>query len=150
MDAALAFAKAAPLVMEVEGLRLSTYADQGGALAVGYGHTVNEYVTITKEQAEKFLHEDMAIALSGIPADVREKLNENQAAALISFVYNVGTGAFQRSTMLKKLKAGDMKGAEAQFVAWVYYTDTKTGHKVLSKGLFRRREAERDLFKCKR
>lgn len=67
-------------------------------------------------------------------------LTANQKAALIDFVYNLGAGAFGSSTLLKKLNAGDYKGAADEFPKWVY-----AGGRVLG-GLVNRRKIERDLF----
>ena len=56
------------------------------------------------------------------------------------FAYNVGTGALQKSTLIKLLNAGDTQGAADQFLRW-----NKAGGQVVA-GLTRRREAERKLF----
>ncbi|KRJ11905.1 lysozyme [Acinetobacter nosocomialis] len=58
----------------------------------------------------------------------------------VSLTYNIGSGAFKNSTLLKKLNKGDYQGAADQFLVW-----NKAGGKVM-KGLVRRREAERALF----
>lgn len=67
-------------------------------------------------------------------------LNQNQFDALVSLTYNIGTGAFASSTLLKKLNAGDYKGAAAQFDVW-----NKAGGKRMQ-GLVNRRSTERKLF----
>ena len=67
-------------------------------------------------------------------------LNQNQFDALASFCFNVGLGAFEKSTLFARLKAGDLPGAASQFARWVH-----GGGKVLP-GLVTRRAAERDLF----
>ena len=67
-------------------------------------------------------------------------LNQNQFDALASFCFNVGLGAFEKSTMFSRLKAGDLHGAATQFARWV-----NAGGKPLP-GLVKRRAAERDLF----
>ncbi len=67
-------------------------------------------------------------------------LNQNQFDALVSLTYNIGSGAFNNSTLLKKLNKGDYQGAADQFLVW-----NKAGGKVM-KGLVRRREAEQALF----
>ncbi|KQD16250.1 lysozyme [Acinetobacter baumannii] len=67
-------------------------------------------------------------------------LTQNQFDALVSLAYNIGSGAFKGSTLLKLLNKGDYKGAADQFLVW-----NKAGGKVM-KGLVRRREAERALF----
>ena len=65
---------------------------------------------------------------------------QGQIDAMVSFAYNVGIGAFKSSTLLKKHKAGDLKGAAVEFGRWVY-----NDGKVMN-GLVRRRDAERRLY----
>jgi hypothetical protein len=81
---------------------------------------------------------------------VKVPLNENQFSSLVSFSYNVGTGALQDSTLLKKLNAGDYDGAAGEFGKWNKGTvkNPKTGkkEKVELRGLTTRRAAERKLF----
>lgn len=71
---------------------------------------------------------------------VKVKLTQNQFDALVSFVYNVGVGAFRTSTLLRKLNNGDYVGAAAEFKRWKF-----GGGKELP-GLVRRRKAEEQLF----
>jgi hypothetical protein len=73
---------------------------------------------------------------------VKVPLNQNQFDALVSFAYNCGEGNLGKSTLLRRLNAGDYKGAAAQFAAW-----NKGGGQVL-KGLVRRRAAEAALFRA--
>jgi GH24 family phage-related lysozyme (muramidase) len=67
-------------------------------------------------------------------------LNQNQFDALVSFVFNLGSGALQCSTLRRRLNAGAYLEAADEFPKWVY----AGGRKL--KGLVRRREAERILF----
>lgn len=71
---------------------------------------------------------------------VKVPLTQNQFDALCDLVYNIGSGNFSTSTLLKKLNAKDYTGAASEFVKW-----NMAGGKVLS-GLTKRRESERDLF----
>ena len=64
----------------------------------------------------------------------------HQAGAMVDFVFNVGCGAFRKSTLLKKVNAGDMAGAADEFLKWTYIG------KKRSAGLLRRRTEERALF----
>ena len=68
------------------------------------------------------------------------KLTQGQFDALVSFTYNLGARSLSTSTLLKKLNAGDYRGAADEFPRW-----NKAGGQVLA-GLTRRREAERSLF----
>jgi lysozyme len=132
------------LIRQFEGCKLVGYADAVGIPTVGYGHTGPEvYVgkRISQPEANALLAYDLAKFEKGVTELTTGcVLNQNQFDALVSFSFNVGLAALKRSTLLRKLKAGDSAGAAAQFLSW-----TKAGGKVL-KGLVRRRAAERDLF----
>jgi len=141
------------LVKKSEGIRLSAYPDPVGAWTIGYGHTgsvdgtkVGKGMKITKDKARALLVGDMRKAKSAILDLVDVELNDNQISALISFVFNVGVGAFEISTLLKKLKKWDHFGAAGEFDRWIYGTDRRTGEKIKLKGLIARRAIERDLF----
>jgi lysozyme len=108
---------------------------------IGYGHTegVKEGDTITREQAEELFKNDFK-KYSSCLKNVTVPLNDNEKVALISFVYNVGPGAFKNSTLLKKLNKGDKKGAADEFDRWIYQKGKKLD------GLVNRRKREKDLF----
>ena len=95
---------------------------------------------ITEEQAEALLRKDIAWVEDAINTKVVVHLNQNQYDALASLIYNIGAGAFSKSTLLKMLNAGDYKGAAEQFLRW-----NRQKGKVLN-GLTRRRQEERELF----
>lgn len=67
-------------------------------------------------------------------------IDQNQFDALVSLAYNIGSGAFAKSTLLKKLNAGDYKGAADQFDVWV-----NAGGKRMQ-GLVNRRAREEAVF----
>jgi lysozyme len=71
-------------------------------------------------------------------------LTAAERAALVSFAFNVGLGALSRSTLLRRVNAGDRAGAAGEFSRWVY--GTAAGRKVRLGGLVRRRRAEAALF----
>lgn len=130
-----------------EGLRLTVYKDQAGLDTIGYGH-LNvpgaSYTQITPIQAEEILRRDLARGEAAITKAVKVPLSENEYDALSSFIFNVGTGAFKASTMLKKLNAGDKAGAANEFDRWVFIT--RNGEKIVSNGLAKRRGAEKAVF----
>jgi len=134
--------KEAELIKSFEGLELEAYLCPANVWTIGYGHTkgVKEGDTVTKEEAEKLLDEDLAFFRNGVKRLVKVDLNENQFGALVSFAYNLGLGSLESSTLLKMLNAGDYEGAADQFLRW-----NKSGGKVMT-GLVRRREAERAVF----
>jgi len=96
--------------------------------------------TITKERAEELLREDVKRFEGYVDRLVKVPLTQGQYDALVSFVYNLGPGALERSTLLDQLNRGDYDSAAEQFGRWVF-----AGGKTLA-GLVRRRAAERALF----
>lgn len=136
-----------PHIKEWEGLRLEAYKDVAGIWTIGYGHTgdVKEGDTITEEEAMELYREDSAEAREAVLSELEGiELTPNQVAALVSLTYNIGSGAFKGSTLLRKLKEGDMQGAADQFLVW--NKATINGQKKTVRGLVNRRKAERELF----
>jgi GH24 family phage-related lysozyme (muramidase) len=128
-----------------EGLRLQAYPDPGSGgepWTIGWGHTggVKRGDVITLEQAEKFLAEDIAEAQAGIRALVKVPLTDGQLWALTSFVFNLGTGALAKSTLLRRLNARDYAGAASEFGRWI-----NAAGKPMP-GLVRRRAEEKAMF----
>lgn len=125
-----------------EGLRLNAYRDPVGVLTIGYGHTkgVREGQEITEAQAFEFLREDVTEAELCVHNRVQVPLEQAQFDALVSFVFNLGCGALTKSTLLRKLNAGDIFAAADQFLLWVH----AGGHEL--PGLVKRRSAERAMF----
>lgn len=130
------------LIKYFEGLRLKAYKDTGGVWTIGYGHTkgVKKGMVITEEEAEEFLRQDLLEAEKAVNRLVPYGLAQHQFDALVSLVFNIGTGAFKNSTLLRMMILGDILGASKQFGRWVY----DNGERL--KGLIERREAERKLF----
>jgi len=135
-------AMAATLIQWHEGVRHKPYKDGGGVLTVCYGHTGQEVVSerdYTEEECRALLDADLSEATGTVEKNVTVKLTESQKAALASFVYNIGSGAFERSTLLKKLNVGDLSGACDEMRRWKY------DEGQVSKGLINRRAIEREL-----
>lgn len=134
------------LVCGFEGLRLKAYDDGVGVWTIGYGTTVINGVKVKKgdtctiEQAKSYMTQDLKKFESAVNTAVKVPLNQNQFDALVSLTYNIGTGAFKDSTLLKKLNAKDYKGAAEQFPRW-----NRGGGRVLN-GLIKRRKIEMELF----
>lgn len=135
------------LIKSFEGLELKAYKDAVGVWTIGYGHTAaaglpnpKSGMTITSQEAENLLLNDLKKYEAPVRNSVKVPLNDNQYGALVSFTYNVGEGNFKKSTLLKKVNARDFEGAAKEFAKW-----NKAGGKVL-KGLTRRRAAEAELF----
>lgn len=137
---------AVDLVKHFEGLYLNAYLCPAGVPTIGYGHTAGVTMgqTITVEQADAFLASDLAQAAGHVDALVKVPLNADQRGALASFVFNLGAGSLQSSTLLKLLNEGDYADAAGQFGRWVYATVNGTPTKL--PGLVSRRAAEEALF----
>lgn len=133
------------LIKEYEGLHLTPYRCPAGIWTIGYGHTrtVKSGMTITKNEADKLLSDDLQIVARIVQNLVKVPLDENQFAALVSFAFNVGIGNFENSTLLKLLNRGWYDQVPAQLMRWV-----KSNGEVLG-GLSRRRAAEARLWNTK-
>lgn len=133
-----------------EGFRHKKYKDAAELPTIGYGHLIqsgeNFTMPITEVEGEALLTKDLQIAERAIGRLVKIPLNQHQFDALVSFVFNVGVGHFAKSTLLKKLNAGDFVAAGGQFLVWNKVTDPKTRKKIVSGGLADRRKEEYDIF----
>lgn len=125
-----------------EGFRSTAYQDSGGVWTIGYGHTkgVTKGMTCTQAQADQWLADDVKEASDAVNKLVQVPLNQNQFDALVDFVFNLGIGNFQGSTLLKLLNQGDYAGASNEFPKWNH-----DNGKVVA-GLTIRRLAEQKLF----
>jgi lysozyme len=136
------------LVKQFEGFRAEAYKCPAGVWTIGYGTTAQANVgivpvsgmKITEAEAEGYLQKGLDKCASEIKPSISAPINDNEFGAFVSLAYNIGSGAFKRSSALRKFNAGDKQGAANAILMW-----NKAGGKVL-KGLVRRREAERDLF----
>ncbi len=129
-------------IKKFEGCKLSTYQCSANTWTIGYGHTgnVKQGQTITQAQADAYLKSDIKTFENEVKRLVKVPLTQNQFDALVSFTYNVGSGNLAKSTLLKKLNAGDYNGAAQEFSKW-----TKSGGKQVQ-GLVTRRAAEKEMF----
>lgn len=141
---AAAVAMAVPLVKVSEGLVLQVKPDPIGRMAVCYGHddqTMTWGARYTPVQCEAMLYDDLLKHAKALEC-ITQPLTDGQKAAFVSFAFNVGNGAFCKSTLVRKANAGDLRGACAELSRWTY-----AGGKQLP-GLVQRRKAERQL--CER
>lgn len=132
-------------IKHFEGFRSMPYRDVGGKWTVGYGHLMVpgdgcvEGSPITMGQATSLLRRDVTAAENAVNS-AEISLTQNEFDALVSFTYNLGTAAFQRSTLLKFLKQGNKEAASKEFLKWAMvegkYND----------GILNRRIAEQDCF----
>ena len=136
------------LLKRFEGCVLKAYKCPAGVWTIGFGNTfyedgtkVKEGDVITQKRADelaKYIVEQFA---NSIREMIKQPLNENQFSACVSLAYNIGTGGFKKSSVLRKLNANPLDASIADsFRLW-----NKGGGKVL-KGLVTRREAEIQLY----
>ena len=135
------------LICDFEGKRLVAYDDGVGVWTIGFGTTVypsgvkvKKGDTCTEAQAKSYMAHDLKKFEQAVNGAVNIPLNQNQFDALVSLAYNIGTGAFNKSTLVKKLNAGDISGAADQFDVWI-----NAGGKRMQ-GLVNRRSKEKLLF----
>lgn len=134
------------LIKHFEGFESKAYYCPAGVLTIGYGHTmgVNEGDEWSEDHASHMLENEIEERYAKAVIDlVKVPLDQNMFDALVSWVYNLGRGNLESSTLLKVLNSGDYEGVPAQIKRW-----NKAGGKVLE-GLVRRREAEANLFSGK-
>jgi len=133
------------LIKEFEGFRKNAYLCPGGVWTIGYGHTrgVRAGDSILESEAEDLLKEDLREAEEAVSHLVSTPLRQSQFDALVSLVYNIGSGNFCTSTIRKVInyKISDINEYRKAWMMWV-----KSRGKKL-KGLERRRAAEFELFK---
>ncbi|TNV76480.1 hypothetical protein FGO68_gene5507 [Halteria grandinella] len=136
------------LIKHFEGYKDTTYSCPAGVKTIGYGHTGKDVVDgmkITQEQGEQFLKEELKEHRGYVEKYFKDiHLNENQIGALTSFSYNLGPGNLDKSTLKKRLLAGEDPNtvAREELPKW-----NRAAGKELP-GLSRRRAAEAALF-CK-
>ena len=135
------------LICDFEGKRLVAYDDGVGIWTIGFGTTiypngirVKKGDTCTEAQAKVYMQNDLKKFEHAVNDAVNIPLNQNQFDALVSLTYNIGAAAFSKSTLVKKLNAGDISGAADQFDVWI-----NAGGKRMQ-GLVNRRSKEKLLF----
>lgn len=141
--------KGLELIKSFEGLSLKPYVCAGGINTIGYGstyYTNGKKVTlqdkpITKEQAEELIKHSLSTYEKAVDSFCRDDISQSQFDALVSFAYNLGTGALQKSTLIKKVNANPQDPTiKAEFLKW-----NKAGGRALA-GLTKRRQAEANLY----
>lgn len=114
-----------------------------GTLTIGVGHTGPDVFAgkmITRDESRRLFKEDIRKFTTGVERLVKVPLNDNQFGALVSFAFNVGLGAFQKSTLLKRLNAGEYDAVPFELKKYV-----RSKGKVMQ-GLVNRRAAESGLW----
>ena len=139
------------LVRKFEGCKLKSYKCPAGVWTIGYGHTegVKSGDTWSQQYADAVLRQDcqkrLDMSLQASPS--LKNATSGQQAAIADFIFNVGIGNYNTSTLKKNIDAGDFSTARRVSIhLWNKATDPKTKKKVVLKGLVKRRQAEADLM----
>lgn len=137
------------MIKMFEGYKAKSYLCPAGIVTIGWGSTmytdgrkIKLGDTINEQQGEELLMWELknkSIALAGL------NLNQNQFDSLLSFVYNLGVGAFAKSTLKKKILANPNDPTiKAEFMKW---NKARVGGQLMElKGLTRRRESEAEMY----
>ena len=136
------------LIKLYEGYSSSPYLCPAQHWTIGYGaiwgmddtRVKEDHPDINEDQADYLIRRDVKKSEMAVLRHIRVPLEDGQFNALCSFVFNLGSGALQSSTLRRKINRGDYIGAANEFPRWVF----AGGRKL--KGLIRRREHERLMF----
>lgn len=142
MGLSAALATTGVFVAKHEGLVLGTYPDPVGIITSCYGHVDSSLQLgqkFTEDECLEQLAKDLSKHNKELMRYVKVPLSEQEHAAYLSFIYNVGGANFKSSTLLKKLNAGEREEACNQLSRWVF----AKGRKL--QGLVNRRESEKQL-----
>jgi lysozyme len=126
-----------------EGFRPEAYIDIGGKLTIGYGHLVREgevFATLSRSNGEKLLRQDVKLAEAVVKRNVKVGLTQHQFSALVSLVYNIGSGNFSDSKLLDYINREHFGDAANEFLRW-----DRVGVRR-APALSKRRQFERQLF----
>lgn len=137
------------IIKRFEGFRAKPYLCSAHIPTIGYGTTVypsGRRVTmsdeeITESEACVYIKYDLERFERAVSRLVKSKINQNQFDALVSFTYNLGDGALEKSTLLKKVNANPLDPSiKTEFGKWI-----KAGGNIIV-GLINRRKAELNLY----
>ena len=129
-------------IIDFEGCKLTSYKCPAGIWTIGVGHTkgVRPGQKITKEQAMTLLRGDL-LSCETYVSNLGVCKTQGSFDALVDFVFNIGTGKLDSSTLLKKIRTGASEAViRKEFSRWVYSKGVKLS------GLVKRRQWEADRF----
>lgn len=133
-----------------EGFRSEPYRCQAGRLTIGYGFTGKDIVSkaaITEAEASQILDEkvqEIGEAIGKLVGTV--ELTDHQLAALVSLYFNIGSGAFAKSTVLEMIQNGRLDRVPQSIAMWNKVRSPKTNKLKVSRGLISRRVSEIRLW----
>ena len=131
------------IIKRFEGFSAVPYLCPAGYLTIGYGHVIRgaesrSYgsAALSEGQADSLLRQDIEEAEQAVMRLIAVALTDGQFDALVSFTFNLGAGALQRSTLRRKINREEYESAAEEFYRWIW-----AGGKKLP-GLMARRAAE--------
>jgi lysozyme len=131
------------LIKNFEGLRTKPYKCVGGYRTIGYGHLLSNddnRESINLEEAEKLLSLDISKAENSVQRNIKIDLTQGQFDALVSFTFNLGSAALQRSTLRHKINRHEHDQVPKEFRRWVY------ANGIIRAGLVKRRSIEAEIY----
>ena len=140
------FNKTKLLLQHFEGFSSHAYTCAGGFSTIGYGHRLRPQETmssITMGDAARLLEQDMEVMAQAVARLITVPLKPNQWMALVSFTFNLGPAALQRSALRAKVNRNEHSDVPREFLKWVYARGQK------SPGLIRRRKIEANIYEEK-
>lgn len=112
-------------IAQREGNKLKAYRDTKGIWTIGVGHTAaagapapKAGMTITAAQSDEILSRDLADTEAAVNSAIKVPVSQKQFDAMVSLAFNIGSGGFKKSTVVKRLNAGDVAGAASAFMMW--------------------------------
>jgi lysozyme len=137
------FSKTKRLLQYFEGFSSHIYTCSGGFATIGYGHRLRSYETmssITMADAESLLEQDIQLTADAVARLIAVSLKTNQWMALVSFTFNLGPAALQRSALRAKVNRNEHGDVPREFLRWVHARGQKCP------GLIRRRRIEASIY----
>jgi RHS repeat-associated protein len=135
-------------IARFEGFSSTAYNDVAGLPTIGYGHLIKageNFSTITKQEALDLLRQDLANAEKAVNKSATNPcLTQSQFDALVSFAFNLGSGALKKSSLFKDVNQGRFSSVEEDLLRWNKARVNGTLTPIL--GLMERRLAEGLLF----
>ena len=134
------------LIKRFEGFSPTIYICPGGWPTIGYGHVVREFererceTGIDEDAGAVLLLKDVEMSERAVLRLIRVPIDDGPFDALVSFTFNLGAGALQRSTLRRKVNREEHGAVPAEFRRWIW----AGGRRLM--GLKRRREAEAVLY----
>jgi lysozyme len=133
-------------IADEEGFVATVYHDVAGVPTIGFGHVMRpgDPTVVSRDEAMVILKHDVATAESAVNHDVKLNLLQPEFDALVSFTFNLGSGALASSGLLTHLNDGDTLAAAREFPKWCHAR--VNGELIIVDGLFHRRIREAAMF----